>query len=63
MAKVLSSIGCMGLSIRDVHMRDTEEKWLDVSIITTLPNGLGIDAISEALEEIKGVKVISVNFT
>ena len=63
LAKVLSAIGSMGLSIRDVHMQDSDEKWLDVSIITTLTNGLGVEGINEKLDEIKGVKVIAVSLT
>jgi len=63
LGKVLGAIGCMGMSIRDVHMEDSEEKWLDVSIMTTLPNGSGIAGINEKLDDIKGVRVISINFT
>ena len=63
MARVLSAIGCMGLSIRDLHMQDSDEKWLDVSIITTLPSGLDIEGINEKLDEIKGIRVIAINFT
>lgn len=63
LARVMSAIGCMGLSIRDVHMEDSDEKWLDVSIMTTLPNGLGMESIGEKLDDIKGVRVIALNFT
>lgn len=63
LARILSTIGGMGLSIRDVQMQDSDEKWLDLSIITTLPNGIGVEGVTEALDDIKGVRVASVNFT
>ncbi|NLG38087.1 MAG: MgtC/SapB family protein [Clostridiales bacterium] len=63
MAQVLQVLGEAGLSIRDVKMADTDEKWVDVTIITTLIANVTAEDISSRLEGLKGIRLTSVDFT
>lgn len=63
LAVVMNSLGEIGLSVRDVKMSDSDEKWLDVMIVTTLPGGISAQDIMERLENLKGTRVISVELT
>jgi len=63
LAVVMNALGQIGLSIRDVKMSDSDEKWLDVMIVTTLPGGIASQDIMERLDNLKGTRVISVELT
>lgn len=63
MASLMQALGEAGLSIRDVKMADSDEKWLDVMVVTTLPGGIEAQDITERLEKLGGTRVISIDFT
>lgn len=63
MAQVLQVLGEAGLSIRDVKMVDSDEKWVDVMIVTTLIANITAEDVSSRLEGLKGIRLTSVEFT
>lgn len=63
MAILMQALGEAGLSIRDIKMSDSDEKWISVEVITTLPGGIEVRDIMDRLENLKGTRVVSVEFT
>lgn len=63
LASVLSKIGKIGVLIKDVNIQDSDEKWINVTVLTTIPNSVGVTGMHEILDETKGVKIVSIELT
>ncbi len=62
LASVLSTIAQTGVRIRNVYLQDSDEKWVELELLTTMPNIVGVDELTNMLDDLKGVKVKSVEF-
>lgn len=60
LAKVLSVIGSTGVLIKDVDMQSSEKEWIEVTIYTTIPNGIALEKLRDSLKKAEDVMVISV---
>ncbi len=62
LASVLSTIAQTGVRIRNVYLQDSDEKWVELELMTTMPNIVGVEELTNMLDELKGVKIKSVDF-
>lgn len=61
LARIMDMITSMGVSIRDIQMDSTDEKWVSVLIRTTLTNDTIIDEFTSKIDNCKGVKLNSIS--
>ena len=60
LAEILSEIGKTSGNISAINFENSEDKWMDVSITVTKITESDVARLAETLEEMKGVKLISI---
>lgn len=63
LAEVLGEIGQMSGNISNISFENSDDKWMDVSITVTKILDKDITSLAEKMEEMKGVKLISIDNT
>jgi putative Mg2+ transporter-C (MgtC) family protein len=61
LAEVLNEIGQLSGNISNINFENSEDKWMDVSITVNKILDKDITALAEKMEEMKGVKLISID--
>ena len=60
LAEILNEIGRLSGNISSINLENSDDKWMDVSLTVTKITDADISSLTETLEEMKGVKLISI---
>ena len=61
LAEILNEIGQLSGNISNINLDNSDEKWMDVSLTVNKIADKDITALAEKLEDMKGVKLISID--